>query len=118
MSERKPSFYLIKKDGRYYNLAAGHWEHDREYATRYINPPLNISGKLVPVYVTVKKIKKGHSWSWARKRLLEGKKVRRQGFKQEGRYISLQAGYVTWDNGSASLPVGLFYATDWELYNE
>lgn len=133
MSERKPSFWFIKKDGKYYNLAAGMWESDRGYATRYNLPPSNVSGTLVPVYVTVKKIKKGHSWSWACKRLLEGKKVRRAAWlvreyirikeivsstvSDSTVYYGISEGGVRLGN-PVRMDVRLFTATDWELHNE
>lgn len=122
MSERKPDHWIMKnKDGKYWAYGSV-WSNVRTNCIRYTQEPKPSKkyGTIVPVYVTVKKIKKGHSWSWACKRLLEGKAVRLRTWHTRDSIRLSGDGLVCWDNTSNRLQLDKLKmsSTDWELYNE
>lgn len=76
MSKREPAFWVAKRNGKY---EAQEGPDTDLYACRHrysLAEYVHDGYKAVPVYVTVNKTTKGHSWAWACKRMLEGKSVK------------------------------------------
>lgn len=65
---------------------------------------------VVPVYVTVRQVKRGHDFGWALKRMREGKRVRRATWTDDGSRWSLHT-----VESSVTLPRDAILATDWVL---
>lgn len=142
---REPAYWLVKnRDGQYWSwatkdttgratyMAKPGWG-ERKYALACIETSAHSiaaeeGGRKVPVYVTVRKVSRGHSWAWACKRMLEGKRVRRASWKDypdEHLRISAHAYLGTVciaRDKTAEIPVRVYVdlmtSTDWELLNE
>lgn len=73
-TNRKPAFWRVKnRDGMYFQNASGNVVHvrDVQFAATWSTLALakeiaaNVGGRAVPVYVTVRKVKRGHDFAWA-----------------------------------------------------
>lgn len=85
---RKPAFWRIVRDGiddvREYLSLSSDWSHDILSAIQWQDPAIakirarDRGGRVVPVYVTVRKVKRGHDFAWALRQMRAGKSVRRR----------------------------------------
>jgi len=137
MTERKPAFWLIRKSHQHEGQVFVHtdywvgpsanlWTTHRNNALRFgtrrsaVFANTHACGRIVPVYVTTRMAKRGHSWAWACKRMLEGKSVRASGWRHTNRLNIGKNGIIEWvepgfDNSPFVLSIESIEATDWEL---
>lgn len=126
-TKRKPEHWLVRHNNGAYLTDFGKgglkWGN-RGQALRFMSPENASSftferlAKIVAVYITSRTVKRGHSWSWACRQMLAGKKVRRASWGNWEVRINLSG--CVWKaipggiGQHYQLPQDDMVATDWE----
>lgn len=122
---RTPAFYLLKSgaDSALYWQAHVGWM-SRQHATRFSKrggdggvdqARGSMGGLVVPVHLTIRKVRRGHSWAWACKQMVAGKKVRRSEWDASIAYYELQGCMSSQPSGTLIIDRHDVEGTDWVL---